>query len=462
MRAGMFKTWLVIALGFTGSAQAFATQEAAPPIVAVDEAEMSPDDADVARAGPLMDAGKFDDAILIFDAVLKRSPRHGNALANRALAFGWTNRLVEAERDLHAAEDVIPNAAILHRIRAVIADRRSDDEMLIAETTKALAMEPGNIFALRFRANAYQRANREADAMADADAYIKAHADDPDAYVFKANLAIRQQKRPAALIEASRLEQLFPKDAYAIAASARIFDRLGDREKALQLITEAIVIDPEYYYYHYLRAGMRRWDDFTGRMADLETAIAFDPNNANTLTQLGVIEFKRRHWSQSIAYFTKVLEKEPRDYGVMAYRAMAHLSAGDRTAATRDFDAAMLASSGADDFSLICWALGVEGQALDWATTACDKAVGLKEDKSEYRSNRGLVRLRLGQLQSALDDFDAAVATDDRYASNYYGRAIVRQRTGNIEGAKADRERALAIDPTIAESYEEYGLSIEL
>lgn len=441
------------------SSSAYAEPIPTPPTVAFTVAEESPDDAEAALGGSLMDKGKFDDAILLFDAILKRSPRHGNALAGRALAYGWTNRLEETERDLRAAEAVIPNAAVLHRIRAVLADRRSDDATLISETTKSLAKEPGNVFALRFRASAYQRARREPEAMADADAYITAHADDPDAYVFKADISIRQQKRTVALEVARRLKQEFPGDAYAITAAARVFDRLGERDEALQLVAQAIMIDPESYYYYYLRAGMRRWDDLAGRLADLETSIRLDPNDENTLTQLGIVAFKLRRWNQSVIHFTSVLNKEPKDFGVMSYRAMAYLNAGDRAAAKSDFDAAMLAASGSDDFSLICWALGREGQALEWAATACDKAVGLKERKSEYRANRGLVRLRLGRLPAALEDYDAAVAADDRIATNYYGRAIVRQRTGDVEGAKTDRARALAIDPTIAETYEAYGLS---
>lgn len=448
----------LISASFIGSL-ACAEPVPGPPTAAVTVTENTLDDVEAAQGGDLMDEGKFSEAIQVFDAILKRSPRHGNALAGRALAYGWTNRLEETERDLRAAEAVIPDAAVLHRIRAVLADRRSDDATLILETTKSLAKEPGNVFALRFRANAYQRARREPEAMADADAYVMAHADDPDAFVFKADLSIRQQKRTVALEVAERLEQQFSGNAYAMAAAARIFDRLGERDRALRLIAGAIVMDPQSYYYPYLRAGMRRWDDLAGRRADLETSIALDPNNENTLTQLGIVAFKSRRWNQSVAYFTSVLDKEPRDFGVMSYRAMAHINAGHQAAARSDFEAAMLAASGSDDFSLICWALGREGQALEWATTACDKAVGMKERKSEYHANRGLVRLRLGHLPAALDDYDAAVVADDRMATNYYGRAIVRRRRGDVDGAKADRARALAIDPTIAETYEEYGLS---
>lgn len=451
----------VVLLGVAGTLKAGAEPVKSPPIVAVGEPKTSLDDVEIAQGSALMDEHKFDDAITMFDTVLKRSPLNGYALANRAIAFGWTNRLEEAERDLLAAEATIPDAAILHRIRAIIADRRSDDATLIDELTKSLAKEPGNVFALRFRARAYQRGKREADAMADADAYIKAHPDNPDAYVFKAELAMDQQQRLFAMREAERMAHLFPDDAYSIAAAARVFDQLGERRRALELVTKAITIAPEDEYYYLLRAEIRRWDDLDGRLADLETAIALDPNNPNTLTELGLVEFKRSHWSLAAAHFSSILDREPRDYGVLAYRAMANLNGGDPTAASRDFDAAMLAASGPDDFSLVCWALGREGQALNWAIKACDRAIELNGQESTYRNNRGLVRLRLGQLSEALQDYDAAVAGDDRIASHFYGRAIVRMRLGDGQGAQTDRTRALTLDPTVAETYEQYGFSAD-
>jgi tetratricopeptide (TPR) repeat protein len=374
------------------------------------------------------------------------------------LSYAWTNRLDEAERDMRAAEAIMPGAAVLHRIRAILADRRSDDEALIAETTKSLEIEPGNVMALRFRAYAYQRAKREAEAMADADAYVEAHQDDPDAYAFRAGLAVSQRKPAIAIEQAKRLETLFPDDSSAIAAAARIFDDLGQRDKALQLIGQSISIDPDRYYYYYLRAGIRKWDDLAGRQADLQKAFELDPTNAGTLTQLGLVEFKLGRWNQAIVYFTKVLEQEPRDFGLLAYRAMAHYKPGDKGAARNDLDAATRAASGPDDFSLICWALGREGQLLDTAVAACDKAVAAKPDEDQYRANRGIVRLRLGQISGALADYEAAVAADDRIAANFFGRALVRRRNGDLAGAKSDRAHALAIDPTVAEEFEQWGL----
>src|SRR5437868_6906323 len=51
----------------------------------------------------LLERGSYQDAIELFDNVLVRIPGYGPALAQRALAYAWTNRLVEATRDIDAA-----------------------------------------------------------------------------------------------------------------------------------------------------------------------------------------------------------------------------------------------------------------------------------------------------------------------------------------------------------------------
>jgi tetratricopeptide (TPR) repeat protein len=423
-------------------------------------AQDAPDiEGQVAEGAVLAENGRYEEAIRIFDAVLARTPDYGPALANRAIAYAWTNRLAEATRDLEAAASVMPDAALLHRGRAFIAQRRSDDATAIAEFSRSLELEPDNRLALRSRAHMYQRAGNHAAALADADAFIAAHPEDPDAYVLKADLLMGQRQRSLAVVEAGRLIRLFPDNAYALAAAARIYDGLADRDRALAAVNQAIARDPDLFYYRFLRARFRRWDDFAGRRADLESALRLDPGNGDVITHLGLLDFRERKWGDAAARFSAVLALEPRDFGLLAYRAMARLNAGHRAQAERDFRTASAAASGADDLSLICGGFAREGFALDWAMQACNRAVQLNGNESVYRANRGLVELRLGRLDAALADYNVAIAADGRRADSYYGRALVFHRQGNRRAAEEGRRQALEIDPGIVETYREYGFA---
>ena len=413
----------------------------------------------IATGTSLLNRGRYEDAIRVFNLVLARMPNYGPALASRALAYAWTNRLDEATRDLDAAARDMPESALLHRVRASIAQRRSDDATALAEFSRSLELEPGNPLALRSRAYLYQRAGNHAAALADADTYIAAYPYQPDGYVLKADLLSGQRERSLAAAEADRLSRLFPDDPDALASAARIYDLLAERERALAAINGAIERVPDLYYYRLLRSQIRRWDDFAGRRADLESALALDPGNGDAITGLAVLDFKEGKWREAIARFSALLALEPRDFGLLAYRAMARLNAGERESARRDFENALAVASGADDFSLICNVFAREGIALDWGLDACNRALSLNPNESPYRANRALVELRLGRLDAALADYDGAIAADSRRADGYYGRAIVRQRRGEREAAAADRAEALAIDPGIAEVYRGYGLT---
>ncbi|MBV9900567.1 MAG: tetratricopeptide repeat protein [Alphaproteobacteria bacterium] len=431
-----------------------------PPDPAIDMSlPEAPDIEDQIAAGAsLLEDGHFDEAIQIFTAVLARAPGNGRALANRAMAYALTNRIGEATRDLEAAARAMPDAAILHRVRAVIADRRGDAEAERAEFSRSLELEPGNPFALRFRAHMYQDAGDDAAAIADADSYIEARPHDPFGHVLKAELLIAQHERARAQAEADLLSTQFPDNADANASAAHIYHALSDRSRALAAIGTAIERDPGNFYYPLWRADMRRWDDFAGRRADLEAALALDPHNGDVITRLGLVDFKEGKWSDAIAHFSAVLVREPRDFGLLAYRALAHLQAGDRALAERDYRAATAAASGPGDLSRICAVFAREGLALDWAMATCDRAVQSDAHEPSFRLNRALAELRLGRLDAALADYNAAIEADAREADGYFGRALVLHRQGHEDAAQADRRRAIDLQPGIVDRYRERGL----
>ncbi|WP_395614316.1 tetratricopeptide repeat protein [Allosphingosinicella sp.] len=406
-----------------------------------------------------LDAHRYEQAIEVFNRVLVRIPDFGPALAQRALAEAWTNRMEEATRDIDAAARSMPDNVLLHTVRATIAQRRSDDATAIVEYTRALTLEPGNRHALRVRASLYRDAGNNAAAVADAETYIDSHPEEIDGYVMKATLLIGQRDRVGAAAEADRIMRTFPDDPEFLFGAATIYHRLADRTHALAAMDRAVARRPNSFALLLSRAQFRRWDDFVGWRADLDAALAIEPGHGDILTQLALLDFKERKWAAAVARFTQVLVQEPRDYGVLAYRTMAHLNAGERALAEQDFRAALAASEGADDFGLICGSFAREGFALDWALDTCNRALGLKPEDPAHHASRGLVELRLGRLDAALADYDAAIAADARRAGSYYGRALVHHRRGEAQAAVADRAEALAIDPGIAETFQSYGFT---
>lgn len=227
----------------------------------------------------------------------------------------------------------------------------------------------------------------------------------------------------------------------------------------MEAINTAIAIEPDFYHYYKVRASIRHTSDLHGRRADLEAAFERQPDDLGVITQLGLLDFEQRRWSDAILKFSIILNTEWRDFGVLAYRSMARLQAGDNELAAKDYAAAIAAASGASDFSLICHSFAKENVALNWALESCNRAIALDASTSAYRANRGLVHLRLGRLKEALDDYNQAIAADSRRPHSFFGRALVRHRIGDSGGAEADRETAVKLDPTITETFHEYGFT---
>lgn len=71
--------------------------------------------------------------------------------------------------------------------------------------------------------------------------------------------------------------------------------------------------------------------------------------------------------------------------------------------------------------------------------------------------HRATSRRALGDLETAIMDYNEAIALQPNLALAYNGRGVTLATLGDIEGAKADLEEALEIDPGLVEAYQNLG-----
>src|SRR5262249_28756696 len=70
---------------------------------------------------------------------------------------------------------------------------------------------------------------------------------------------------------------------------------------------------------------------------------------------------------------------------------------------------------------------------------------------------RGYVNFKLGQFDSAIADYDAALRIDPRRAASLYGRGLAKQKKGDVGGGNADIAAATAIRGDVADQFARYG-----
>jgi Tfp pilus assembly protein PilF len=92
----------------------------------------------------------------------------------------------------------------------------------------------------------------------------------------------------------------------------------------------------------------------------------------------------------------------------------------------------------------------------------CNTAVRRADKQNENYSNlfvyRGLVRLRQGNYDKAMADFNDALKMTPKNAGALYARAVAESRKNEKQESANDLEAARQITPQVAERFERYGI----
>jgi tetratricopeptide (TPR) repeat protein len=118
----------------------------------------------------------------------------------------------------------------------------------------------------------------------------------------------------------------------------------------------------------------------------------------------------------------------------------------------------------ADALSNRCASEAEANVDVDRALDDCSDALrlirksGLDQMSAITMSNRGLAYLRLGRLDEAIADYDAALKQNPRIAASLFGRALAELRKGETARGQADIAAAERLNPKIAHFFASIGL----
>jgi serine/threonine protein kinase len=247
---------------------------------------------------------------------------------------------------------------------------------------------------------------------------------------------------------------------------AELYKRAGDKfakgnkQEALDDLTNAIALDPNYADAYINRGYVRSTlGNAQGAIEDYNIAIEIDPNDFKPYIYRGDVRAALGDKENAIADYTKGIELNPQYIPTYHARAFVRLSLGDAKGMIEDYTKAIEI----DPTNFLTYDLrGVARSNLNdnqGALEDLNKSIELNRINHIGYNDRGLVHQRLGNLQKALDDFNQAIKIKPDLAVAYSNRSIVRMGLGDFQGAIEDNTKAIARDAKSFLAYNNRGFS---
>ncbi len=244
-------------------------------------------------------------------------------------------------------------------------------------------------------------------------------------------------------------------------------------------------------------AGRR---DFEHAIADLTRACELNPANAEYFYERAMAYWRTERADLANADFDRALELNSQYLAARISRAELRLAKQDLAAAISDLDAAdRFAAKQADDrFTLArlyenadllgravlqydvwianhpddskmvhalngrCWLRALQGQDLAAALRDCNAALRRSDKASPMAAaifdSRGLVRLRLGDYDKSIADYDESLKLVANSAWPLYGRGVAKLRKRNTAEGEADIAQAKSLSAAVADEFKRRGI----
>ena len=205
-----------------------------------------------------------------------------------------------------------------------------------------------------------------------------------------------------------------PRNVGALRLLSLIALQLEESERALDLIGEALLIDPQCAAAHSHRGNallaLGRCD---AAIASYERAIELKGDFAEAFYNRGSALLDARQYERAIESFDSAIAQKP-DY------LEAHYNRG-----------------------LALAALGRQAAAI----ASYDGAIALRPEFAVAHASRGLALFWLNEFDAAIASYGAALAAEPDNADFHYQRGNALRALGRLEEAVAGYDRALALDP---------------
>jgi len=220
-----------------------------------------------------------------------------------------------------------------------------------------------------------------------------------------------------------------------VALGSLTFARNRDYHSRLRIWEDVVSKRPENPRGHFnLGAVLQEEGRHEAAVAHLEAAVALSPSYARALSNLGAAHVALDGLAAGEPYYRRALGIDPQ-------LSSAHLNLGNILADRGDLDGAIRHYDAAIRF------VGGKSQT----------ELGRDRLLARIYNNLGMVRVRMGQLESGRRAIERSLAYDGDYVAARNNLGLVAFESGDLDAAIEFYEAAIAVDPDRALSYGNLG-----
>jgi tetratricopeptide (TPR) repeat protein len=309
----------------------------------------------------------------------------------------------------------------------------------IPRLLRAVKSQPQAEFLFEL-ANAYQKANRNGEAIAWYEAGLRRN---PSSVVGKRDYAVALTAAGRVSSAIQVLESVTQPDAVTLNQLGSAYVGSGQLGKAIATLRRALILDPDLPETHVnLGSALFRIGDARGATGALRSAIRLNPGSAEAHSNLGNVVAHTDGFNPARIHFETAIRLQPGlalahfNYGRALVDRKLWVEAESRLAVAVKLDPGL--AEAAVSYGLVLARRGELNRAIEQYR----RAIHLRPNFAEARFNLALALARLGKAESALQDFRAVVAShpDDHEAHFHLGKLLVSR--GNIDAAVKHFQKA--------------------
>jgi len=261
-----------------------------------------------------------------------------------------------------------------------------------------------------------------------------------DAYYTRAVVCLDAGDHAQAAADLDSVVDLAPDFEIDPSMAAAYFQRglshksAGDIKSATNDFSRALTIDIAHVAALSERSQiLQEMGEYNSAADDLDALQELDPdypltsNEAEVYFRRALNRLDAGELDQSVADFEKVIGLNPSHKQALYNCGLAHLRAGDSTAALDELDRVL----------------------------ELDPDIALDQEVAELFFDRGMASLNQEQLDNAVEDLSIALRADPRYLEAAIGSGMALLSQGKLDQAIADFTLAIDLDPENAEAYAE-------